>query len=239
MIDTDLHGVAEVSRELDVTDPTSCKELARQVHPNLWINNAGVLGSGSALDQTLEEITRVIDVNLKGVINGTRAAAQTMLGEHGGVILNIGSLSSWNPTPGLATYAATKHAVRAYSSALSVELAGSGVKVLCLCPDGIWTPMLHAAVSSKHSVMPFSGRRLLSAEVVATAAIELIEGGGLVKSIPQGRATLAKLSGLWPSIGIFTKKPVERKGRRNQLRYQRSLEDESGDQDGRLSKGEI
>jgi len=223
VVRTDAPGVAGVDRVLDVTDPASARALAAEVVPRLWVNNAGMLGSGSALEQLDEEVRRVVDVNLLGVVYGTRAAASVMETHGGGTVLNIGSLSSWNPTPGLAIYSATKHAVRAYSGAVAVELAPIGVRVVCLCPDGIWTPMLQAAVDMGSAVMPFSGRRLLEPGEVAQAALRLVEGRRLVSSMPVGRATLAKLSGLWPALGVATRGMTERQGRRGQARYRDRL----------------
>jgi len=220
VVATDIDGG---DRVLDVTDGAAVRALAEEVGPDVWVNNAGVLGSGVAIDQDDDEIRRVVDVNVMGVVNGTRAAARVMVGK-GGTILNIGSLAAWNPTPGLAIYAATKHAVRAYSGAVAAELAGSGVRVVCLCPDGIWTPMLQAVVSSAAAAAPFSGRRLLEPDEVARAALRLIEGHRLVASLPAGRAVLAKVSGLWPSIGVATRQMVARQGIRNQARYREELQ---------------
>jgi short-subunit dehydrogenase len=216
VVATDVHGA---DRVLDVTDPSAARALAEEVGPQVWVNNAGILGTGEALAQSDEEIRRIVDVNLLGVVHGSRAAASVMVARGGGSILNIGSLSAWNPTPGLAVYAATKHGVRAYSGALAAELAGTGVTVKCLCPDGIWTPMLEDAVSSGTATMPFSGRRLLSADEVAEAAIRLLDGNRLLRSLPFGRAVQAKASGLWPYLGVVARRSGERRGRRGQARY--------------------
>ncbi len=216
---TDAPGVAGVDRVLDVTDPGAARALAEQTRPDVWVNNAGILGTADALDQTDDEIRRVIEINLLGVIAGTRAAASVMVPRRNGAILNVGSLSAWNPTPGLAVYSATKHGVRAYSGAVAAELAGTGVRVSCLCPDGIWTPMLEDALDADSAAMPFSGRRLLEADEVAAVAIRLLEGRRLVASRPAGRAVLAKVSGLWPRLGVVTRAATERRGRRNQDRY--------------------
>jgi short-subunit dehydrogenase len=230
VVRTDAPGVPGVDRALDVTDPSASLALAEELVPRVWVNNAGILGAGEALVQSDEEIRRVVEVNLMGVIHGTRAAAAVMTAgdvdggaARGGMILNIGSLSAWNPTPGLAVYAATKHAVRAYSGAVAAELAGTGVRVTCLCPDGIWTPMLKEAAATRSTVMPFSGRRLLEPDEVAEAAMKLLESQRLVLSMPLGRAALAKVTGLWPAIGVSTRAMSERQGRRVQARYRDRL----------------
>lgn len=218
VVTTDAPGVAGVDRSLDVTDPAAARALAKEVEPSVWVNNAGVLGPAVALGQADEEIRRVVEVNLLGVIFGSRAAAAVMAQRGGGAILNIGSLSAWNPTPGLAVYSATKHAVRAYSGALAAEVAGTGVHVACLCPDGIWTPMLQRVVSTPSAAMPFSGGRLLTPEEVARVAVRLLRSRRLLASMPAGRAAMAKASGLWPSLGVATAGMTERRGRRNQAR---------------------
>ncbi len=218
VVATDAPGADGVDRVLDVTDPEAARALAAEVSPDVWINNAGLLGPARAIDQPDEEILRVVEVNLLGVVYGTRAAAAVMTARGGGDICNIGSLSAWNPTPGLAVYAATKHAVRAYSGALAAELRGTGVRVTCLCPDGIWTPMLQRAVATDAAAMSFSGRRLLTPEQVADAAVRLLCGQRLVASLPAGRATMAKATGLWPALGAATARSTERRGRRHQAR---------------------
>jgi short-subunit dehydrogenase len=229
VVRTDIRGALGVDRVLDVTDPAAVRELAEELVPQVWVNNAGLLGAGGALGQSDDQIRRVVEVNLLGVVHGSRAAAAVMVDRGGGVILNIGSLAAWNPTPGLAVYSATKHAVRAYSGALAAELAGTGVRVTCLCPDGIWTPMLKAAVDVDAAAMPFSGRRLLEPDEVAEAAMQLITGRRLVRSLPPGRAALAKLSGLWPALGVATRSATERQGRRHQARYRERLAAEHPD----------
>jgi short-subunit dehydrogenase len=218
VVATDRAGVGGVDRVLDVTDAGACRALAEQVAPAIWVNNAGVLGASRALDQSDEEVRRVVEVNLLGVVNGTRAAARSMLQRGHGVVLNIGSLSAWNPTPGLAVYAATKHGVRAYSGAVAAELRGTGVRVACLCPDGIWTPMLQSVVDDEVAAMPFSGGRLLEPGDVAQVALDLIEARRLLVSLPTGRAVFAKISGLWPGLGVRTYPMAARAGRRGQAR---------------------
>ena len=63
---------------LDVTDAQGCRELAEAVQPDVWINNAGVLGAGDAATQPDQVIEQVVSVNLLGVIHSTRAALAVM-----------------------------------------------------------------------------------------------------------------------------------------------------------------
>ncbi|MCL4422572.1 MAG: SDR family oxidoreductase [Actinobacteria bacterium] len=145
-VPVDIKGTERV---VDVTDISACRDLASELQPVVWINNAGILGAGSAIDQPDEIVSSVLAVNLSGVINGTRAALGVMSEIGRGWILNVGSLAAWAPTPGLAVYCASKHAVRAYTTTVAMEMAGSGIRLCTICPDGIWTPMLEEVLDEK------------------------------------------------------------------------------------------
>ena len=161
VVGADLHGADE---ELDVTDPAACRSLARRIMPDVWINNAGVLGAGQAADQPDAEIRRVVEVNLLGVIWGSRAATEVMRPRGSGHVINIGSLSSWITPTGQAVYAASKHGVRAFTVGLAAELTGSGLHVSLVCPDGIWTPMLYDRLEDASAAMSFTSPKLLTPE---------------------------------------------------------------------------
>jgi short-subunit dehydrogenase len=219
-VPVDIKGTERV---LDVTDPEACRELAREVEPVIWINNAGLLGNGDALKQSDEEIRKVVEVNVLGVIYGTRAAAEVMVASGAGGILNIGSLAAWSPIPGLAVYSASKHAVRAYTNSVAIELANTGVRCCVICPDAIITPMMDAALDDPDASWAFSGSRLLDPDEVATAGLELLlERGSLVRSLPEWRGALTKFSGLFPASGLLLGGVVARRGRAIQRRTQRS-----------------
>jgi short-subunit dehydrogenase len=214
VVATDVRGADHI---LDVTDAAACRVLAERVRPTVWVNNAGILGDGHAVDQADADITRVIGVNLLGVINGSRAAASVMRGEGGGHILNVGSMASWVAPAGLAVYAATKHGVRAYSVALAAELAGTGVRVSVLCPDGIWTPMLHDRLDTDTSAMSFIAGTLLMPDEVAAAAMRLIDSGNVIASIPRRVGVIARVLCVLPALNIRLTPLMRRLGRRGQL----------------------
>jgi short-subunit dehydrogenase len=215
VVPVDVQGTERV---LDVTDPDACRALARDVQPALWINNAGVLGAGSAADQSDAEIARVVGVNLLGVINGTRAAVEVMRPRGAGRILNVGSLASWLPVPGEAVYCATKHGVRAFSLALAVELHGTGIRISVLCPDGIATPMLRDKQADAGAAMSFTAPRLLEADAVAARGIAMIEGDELIASFPAFRGFMTKMVGVFPRVGETILRRLEAQGRRTQAR---------------------
>ena len=209
-------------RRLDVTDPAACRALAIELRPAIWVNNAGVTGAAGVVEADDATVRRVVDVNLMGVINGTRAAAATMaqdraLGGHGdpprGVVLNVASLAGWAPTPHIAVYSATKHGVRAFSVAADAELRPGPPRVKCLLPDGIRTPMVDAR-DPRH-VMSFTGKRLLEPSEVAEAGMRLLGSGDLLASVPRSRGATVRLLGLWPGLSVRLLPVIERRARRH------------------------
>ena len=215
VVATDLRGG---ERALDVTDPNACRALAAEVAPDAWINNAGVLGAGDAVEQPDAEIEAVVRVNLLGVMHGSRAAAALMRARGRGHILNVGSLASWIAPMGQAAYAASKHGVRAFTVALAAELHGSGVEVSLLCPDGIRTPMLAGGTSNPHAAMSFTAGRLLEARSVARTAADLLDRPRLLASVPAWRGAGVRVVGTMPTANVWLTRALAHVGRYHQRR---------------------
>jgi short-subunit dehydrogenase len=137
----------EVGRRLDVTDRRSFTEFLDTVEDRLGpvdvvVNNAGVIAVGSAVDEADAATQRLLDVNVYGVILGTKLTAQRMLPRGHGHIINIASLGSLLPTEGIATYCATKHAVLGYTDTVRMENRGSGVHFSAIMPTLTNTEMV-------------------------------------------------------------------------------------------------
>lgn len=136
-----------VSRRLDVTDRESFTQFLDEVEGQLGpldvlVNNAGVIAVGSAVDETDAVTHRLLDVNVFGVILGTKLAAQRMLARRRGHVINIASLGGVLPTEGIATYCATKHAVVGYTDTVRMENRGSGVQFTAVMPTLTNTDMI-------------------------------------------------------------------------------------------------
>lgn len=205
----------------DVKDFEGLKAIAQRYQPDLWINNAGILANGmfNTVDQNI--IQKAIDVNLVGVINGTRVAFEIMNKNGKGHILNVGSLASYSPTPGMAIYSATKHAVRAYTHSVAAELKDSNVKVTLVCPDGIFTPMLKDALSKPDAFMPFTRGKLLDPDDVSAQALKATIAGKLVVSLPRWRAFLARVGGEAPILAIWLEPLMQKIGVKTQRKLKR------------------
>lgn len=152
------------SAALDVRDEDACAEIAATAASRgglgLWVNNAGILVTGPSWEHDGPTRRRVLDVNALGAMNGTLAALAVMRGQGHGHVLNVVSLAGLVAAPGETVYAASKHALLAFSLGTLSDLRMAGyrrVHVSCLCPDGIWTPMLHDRLDDPGALASFTG----------------------------------------------------------------------------------
>jgi len=144
----------KVAGRLDVTDRRSFADFLDTVEDRLGpidvlVNNAGVIAVGNAVDEADAVTERVLDVNIYGVILGTKLAAKRMLPRGHGHIVNMASLGSVQPVEGIATYCATKHAVLGYTDAVRMENRESGVHFSAILPILVNTDMIAGAGHAK------------------------------------------------------------------------------------------
>lgn len=144
----------EVHLRLDVTDRASFEEFLDSVEHELGpidvlINNAGICPAGRAVDEPDEVTLRTIAINEFGVILGTKLGAARMAKRRKGHVINVGSLASITPMPGIATYCATKHAVLGYTDAVRLEMRGSGVSFSTVMPTLTNTAMVDGVSSAR------------------------------------------------------------------------------------------
>ena len=140
----------KVARRLDVADRRSFTDFLDTVEDQLGpvdvlVNNAGIVAVGSAIEEADAVTERVLDVNVYGVILGTKLAAKRMLPRGHGHIINIASVGSVQPVEGIATYCATKHAVLGYTDTVRMENRRSGVHFSAILPTLTNTDMIAGA----------------------------------------------------------------------------------------------
>ena len=214
--DLDEAGAAETAtrigngawaRAQDVRDPASHEQVAAAAKQRgelaVWVNNAGVLSVGAPWTQSPDEIRRLVDVNVLGVVFGARAAVPAMTA--GGVIVNVASISSLVPAPGLAVYGATKHAVLGFTTSLQGDLdrAGLAIKVAAICPDAMETDMVKNVAHTEESNLLYSaGSKMLRAEDVADEVARLIDKPRLVTVLPKTRAALVHAFRAFPGLEL-------------------------------------
>jgi 3-oxoacyl-[acyl-carrier protein] reductase len=189
---------------------------------DVLLNVAGHLVPRWAHEMTLAEVGLTIDVNVKGVIFGTNAAARRMIQQGSGHIVNVASIAGLVAVPGLAVYSASKHAVRAFSVAASQELRPHGVYVTVVNPGPVATPMLDAQLEHEEAALTFSAPRPLTAEEVSTAILERALTNKpleLTVTVPgSGQGVMARIAGAFPEVSSLARPIMTRIGKRNQRR---------------------
>lgn len=134
----------------DVSDPQEVEILAKKAGAvEVLINNAGIWLSGKLEANSVEDITRVLDVNLKGVILTTRAFLAGMSAKKEAIIFNITSTAGIEGKSGLPVYAASKWGVTGFTKVLQTDLAQTGVKVIGFYPGGMNTRLFEKAGDKK------------------------------------------------------------------------------------------
>lgn len=142
----------EVTREEDLR-AVARAALERWERIDSWINNAGVYIQGRVQDITLDEFRRVLDVNLVGLVNGTRCALEPMLRQGSGVIVQVSSVAAKRGVPYNSAYSAAKAGIEAFTESLRAELWGTGVRFSILYPPPVDTPIYQHA-RAKLGVQP-------------------------------------------------------------------------------------
>jgi NAD(P)-dependent dehydrogenase (short-subunit alcohol dehydrogenase family) len=146
-------GAAASFHRTDVADPGQVVDLVQATVERLgrlhvMCNNAGISGARhpTLLDDDFADFHRVMDVNLLGVMVGTREAARHMASAGGGSVINISSIGGINPAPSLWAYHLSKSSVIFFTKAAAVGLGQHDVRVNCICPGNIETPILETTM---------------------------------------------------------------------------------------------
>src|SRR5262245_3389100 len=166
---------------LDVTSEPSWQEASEQVlraegRLDVAVHCAGISFACPVADMSLEDWRRVMAVNLEGVFLGTKHAVRAMRqGGRGGSVVNVSSVSGVKAQPGASAYCASKAAVIQFSKAAALECVRNGekIRVNCVSPTGVKTPMW--------KTMPFF-QELMAKEGGEEAAFR-----AMAQSAPGGR----------------------------------------------------
>jgi NAD(P)-dependent dehydrogenase (short-subunit alcohol dehydrogenase family) len=180
-----------VSYALDITDEAGLADAARDFvsrfgAPDLVIANAGVsVGTHGDDIADLAKLRRVLEVNVTGLAATLAAFAPAMRQARRGILAGIASVSGFRGLPGAGAYSASKAAAITWLESLRVELYGSGVSVVCICPGYIDTPMTRV----NRYRMPF----LLSPEEAAPRIARAIAARRRLAVIPWQMAAVSVL----------------------------------------------
>jgi NAD(P)-dependent dehydrogenase (short-subunit alcohol dehydrogenase family) len=216
---------------LDVTDTGAVDAAADRVVErsgslDVWVNNAGILITGLAFDQPIDVHRRMLEVNAVGTMNGTLAAIEKMRPSGRGHIINLISLAGLAAATGIVGYSASKHAAIAFSLGTAADLrrAGlDGIQISCVCPDGVWTPMINDKLDDPNDALSFSGVMLMP-EQVAERAVELIDKPKPVLTIPAWRGSFARFFDRHPKLSLRLTPMLMRDALRRQRAFKKKVQ---------------
>jgi len=188
-----------VAFELDVTERPSFEAFLdaaeKELGPvDVLINNAGIMPLGRLVEESDETARLMVDINLHGVLIGSKLAMERMTARNSGHIVNIASQAGKGGFPGGATYCATKFAVVGLSEAMRAELEDTDVEVAVVMPAIVNTELGGGLQSAR-------GVRNLEPEEVADAIIEAVETNRYDVWVPKSTAAIATVMNLVPRRG--------------------------------------
>ena len=189
-------GSGTVGLALDVTDrdsfATFLDETERQLgRLDVLVNNAGIMPVGPFVDETDATARRLVDINVHGVILGSRLAIERFLPRGRGHIVQLASIAGKRGFPGGATYCATKHAVVGLTEALRVELRGTGIEMHQVLPIGVNTELYSGVKQARGFTTP-------EPEQVANTIVELLQTGKFELYEPRSVGVLTRLQNVIP-----------------------------------------
>ena len=132
----------------DVTSTDDCRAMVAEAigrwgRLDILDNNVGIGGRGTVVEVAEEEWERIMRVNVTGMMLASKHAIPAMAKSGGGAIVNISSISALRPR-GLTAYSASKGAVIALTRAMAIDHAADGIRVNCIAPGPVFTPMVYA-----------------------------------------------------------------------------------------------
>jgi NAD(P)-dependent dehydrogenase (short-subunit alcohol dehydrogenase family) len=159
----------DVSKEADVA--ALVEQATAAFGPiDLFCSNAGI-ATGGGVEAPDEAWERTWQVNVMAHVYATRAVLPGMLARGEGYLLHTASAAGLLTNLGAAPYAVTKHAVVALAEWLAITHGDAGIKVSCLCPQGVRTPMLLGGLDEAAGAVVLAGGRMLEPEEVADAVV--------------------------------------------------------------------
>ena len=185
-------GCVAVGGALDVADPESWTAFLAALGPvDVLVNNAGVMPLGPILDEPVAVQRAMVDVNVHGVINGTKAVGPAMVERGRGHIVNVASAVGRAGAAGCATYSASKFAVVGFSEATRLEFRPHGVDVTVVLPTIVQTE-LSAGVPSARGV------KRVTPEQVAAVIVDAVRKPRPELWVPTWTRGLTRTTGMLP-----------------------------------------
>jgi NAD(P)-dependent dehydrogenase (short-subunit alcohol dehydrogenase family) len=189
-------GAGTIGLPLDVTDrdsfATLLDEVERQLGPlDVLVNNAGIMPIGPFVEETDAAAERLVDINVHGVILGSKLAIERFLPRGRGHIVQLASIAGKGGFPGGVTYCATKHAVVGLTEALRSELRGTGIEMHQVLPIGVNTELYSGVPGAR-------GFKTPEPDDVANTIVELLQTGKFELYVPRSVGLITRMQALMP-----------------------------------------
>jgi len=225
---------AVTGRAVDVRDANAVQSVVDDVvdrhgRLDLYFNNAGISMGGPTHELTTAHWERIIDVNVRGVVNGVVAAYPRMVEQGHGHLVNTASGAGLAAPPLVVPYATTKHAVVGLSTGLRPEAALRGVRVSVLCPGAVETaildlrpprdlpPTASEPVTARRYLTAL-GQQPMAAGVFARRALIDVARNRSIIVVPRMAKSLWYLQRLSPSVVDTLGRVIARRIERDLLR---------------------
>lgn len=187
----------------DVTDGASLRAFLDQVEADLgpldvMVNNAGIMPTGPLLDEGDAIARKTLEINVLGVISGTKRALETMVPRGRGVVVTLASMAGETPAPGLATYNASKFGALGFTLATRAEVARHGVDVTAILPAFVNTELTSGTTG-------IAGIENVEPEDVAEAIVAEVQ-----RSRPRAKVYVPRTAGALVTFGVLMPEPVQR-----------------------------
>jgi NAD(P)-dependent dehydrogenase (short-subunit alcohol dehydrogenase family) len=213
-------GAKATAVEMDVADFPAMEQMVKETTQrtgrlDYMFNNAGISIMGDFKQHCIEDWNKILDVNLRGVINGAHAAYSVMTGQGFGHIVNTASMTGIVPSPGLVSYCTTKHAVVGLSTSLLGEAASHNIRVSVLCPGFIRTAIISDGgkygktflrltdEQQKHRKQMIDKAKPMDPRLFARKALNEVAKNKAIIVIPASIKVVWWIYRLFPSIGMF------------------------------------
>ena len=206
-------GEAASAVRLDIRDEAGWSNvlddvISRHGRLDVLVNNAAIVHTGYVRDVPLERHAQTMTTNFMGAVTGMLAVLPRFKAQGSGHIVNVSSMTAFIPFPGLATYAAAKHALRAFHHALALEERGGPVVFTIVYPTATETPMLDKEAEDDALALAFAGTPMTAA-AVGSAIVEAIRKQSGEVYLPPERGKVVRRLGTSPRALVAM---VERNG---------------------------
>ncbi len=196
-VDSRIRGFA-----LDVTDGRGVEQTVREIEAELGpidrvYNAAAIMPTGFLTDQDANLINRIMEINYNGLVNVTMAVLPGMIRRGRGDLIQFASIAGWIPVMHFGAYNASKFAVVAFTEVLHHENRGRGLRVACVCPPPVATPLLDQAKSKPKAL---EGYPPIEPGAVLDAIEDALEAGRLWVFPGRGTSLVWRLRRFLPGL---------------------------------------